>query len=57
MTGAVLIRDQFGNGVGDISIVICRSDGGEVVAQCDILPYCFSKLIVFQVGRTDVERK
>ena len=31
VAGAVLIRDQFGNGVGDISIDICRSDGGEVV--------------------------
>lgn len=31
VSGAVLIRDQFGNGVGDISIDIRRSDGGQVV--------------------------
>ena len=29
VAGAVLIRDQFGNGVGDILIDIRRSDGGE----------------------------
>ncbi len=32
VTGAVLIRDQFGNGVGDILIDIRRSDGGQVAS-------------------------
>ncbi len=40
VTGAVLIRDQFGNGVGDILIDIRRSDGGQVLASsCE----CFQR--------------
>ena len=45
MTGAVLIRDQFGNGVGDIMIDIKRADGGEVIAQRSVL--CILSMMVF----------